>query len=744
VLRPDGSTFASADADFVTCDNVDFHPTDVLMDADGSLLVFDTGGWYKLCCPTSQLWKPDVLGGIYRVRRDGTSGPADPRGRTLKWPSLTMEQLWALHCDGRPAVRQRASREIVRRGQSGETRAFVVDLARRDITKEISKRPRASTTGQCDARTTAVARLWTLSQIVDETGRSCIRQLLKHDDASVRLAALNATSLQRDSAAYSIIVVLLKSDVAPNRRAAAEVLGRLENTDAVPQLLAAAASSTADRVLQHSIIYALIELADAKATEAGLASKSPLTRAAALVALDQMPGGRVDSQQVIPLLDSEDETLRKTAHWLVARHTDWGGELSDWFRTQLAALPSELPAADNAAATQGLEMMLAEFAVDPAIQGLLVHTLGDASSSVTAKHVSLRAMEKAKLSDLPPAWRGTLAEIIDRGDDRLVPLAIAAARRLPAVTGPDDPLNRSLTAVADSTDFPDDVRVAAFPVIAGSLSGLTAPQFDLLLDSLSVEKPVATRSAAADAFAKAPLTGEQLYRLCTTIESVSPLELNRLLEAYSKSADDQVGRKLLASLKSASAFASLRIDLLRVALAKYSAGVQQGVDELESLLNVDAADQRKRIEELLPRMAEGDVRRGHAVFHSSKAACSACHRLGYAGGAAGPELTKIGEIRTERDLLESILYPSKSFVQSYEPVQVITADGRTLNGAISDESETQYVLVTGPNQEVRLARGEVEAIEPSTVSVMPSGLDQQLTVGELADLVAFLKNATGK
>ena len=28
-----------------------------------SLLVVDTGGWYKLCCPTSQLVKPDVLGG---------------------------------------------------------------------------------------------------------------------------------------------------------------------------------------------------------------------------------------------------------------------------------------------------------------------------------------------------------------------------------------------------------------------------------------------------------------------------------------------------------------------------------------------------------------------------------------------------------------------------------------------------------------------------------------------------------
>src|SRR5439155_16068291 len=71
ILEPEGATFKSRDSDFLVSDNRDFHPTDVLEDADGSLLVVDTGGWYKLCCPTSQLVKPDVLGGIYRIRRKG-------------------------------------------------------------------------------------------------------------------------------------------------------------------------------------------------------------------------------------------------------------------------------------------------------------------------------------------------------------------------------------------------------------------------------------------------------------------------------------------------------------------------------------------------------------------------------------------------------------------------------------------------------------------------------------------------
>src|SRR5262249_1595538 len=77
VLEPDGATFKTQDSDFVTCDTTDFHPTDVIEDADGSLLMVDTGGWYKICCPTSQLYKPDVLGAIYRIRRKGAPNVED-------------------------------------------------------------------------------------------------------------------------------------------------------------------------------------------------------------------------------------------------------------------------------------------------------------------------------------------------------------------------------------------------------------------------------------------------------------------------------------------------------------------------------------------------------------------------------------------------------------------------------------------------------------------------------------------
>ena len=133
------------------------------------------------------------------------------------------------------------------------------------------------------------------------------------------------------------------------------------------------------------------------------------------------------------------------------------------------------------------------------------------------------------------------------------------------------------------------------------------------------------------------------------------------------------------------------------------------------------------------------MRRGQAVFNSSKAACSSCHAIGYLGGKVGPDLTQIGKIRSERDLLESIVFPSASLVRSYEPVQVTTKSGKVHNGLVRKDAPDEIVLVTGANQEARIARDDVEEVQPSKVSVMPAGLDRQLTSRELADLVAFLK-----
>ena len=102
VLEPEGATFRPATSDFVVSSNLDFHPTDVLEDADGSLVISDTGGWYTLCCPTSQLTKPDILGAIYRVRKAGAAKVLDPRGLRLDWTKASTHDLVRRLGDSRP------------------------------------------------------------------------------------------------------------------------------------------------------------------------------------------------------------------------------------------------------------------------------------------------------------------------------------------------------------------------------------------------------------------------------------------------------------------------------------------------------------------------------------------------------------------------------------------------------------------------------------------------------------------
>ena len=149
-------------------------------------------------------------------------------------------------------------------------------------------------------------------------------------------------------------------------------------------------------------------------------------------------------------------------------------------------------------------------------------------------------------------------------------------------------------------------------------------------------------------------------------------------------------------------------------------------------------EQQAKLDGLLAELPQGDVVRGQAVFNSSETACLSCHTIGYDGGQIGPDLTRIGEIRERRDLLEAIVFPSLSFVRSYEPIVAVT-DGESINGVPIEESETHLLLAVSADEQVRIPRASVEEVRPGTVSVMPAGLDDQLSTGQLADLLAFLE-----
>jgi putative heme-binding domain-containing protein len=180
---------------------------------------------------------------------------------------------------------------------------------------------------------------------------------------------------------------------------------------------------------------------------------------------------------------------------------------------------------------------------------------------------------------------------------------------------------------------------------------------------------------------------------------------------------------------------------LRPRLDKYPDSVKKAGESLLAAVNVDAAKQAARLEALLSAVQGGDVARGQTVFNGPKAACLSCHAIGYIGGRIGPDLTKIGQVRAERDLLEAVIYPNASFARGYEPVTVRTQSGELRSGVLRSDAPDEIVLSHATGSDTRIARRDIADIEPGIVSLMPPGYAELLTRQELSDLMAFLKAA---
>jgi len=716
-LRESGATLASKNEDFLVSDNGDFHPTDVIEDADGSLIVVDTGGWFKMCCPTSQLAKPDVLGAVYRVRRKDVVRIDDPRGLGIKWANLDDGGLVKLLGDARPAVRDRAINMLAKRGA-----AAVEALAHA-----------ASRDSSPDVRRNIV---WTLTRIDAPEARKAVRQRFSDGDAGVRQAALHSVSLWRDRSALAVLFDALASSEPLGRRLAAEALGRLGDPVAVVPLLDTAQTS-ADRTLEHSLTFALIEIGHAALTREGLKQASnPRVRRVAMIALDQMEGGGLDPVWVAQQSLSDDPVIKETASWIIGRHRDWGRPLAGFFEKRLAA--------ENLSEAEIVELegQLARLAREGAIAELLGRAVGNEKLSPRKRRAALAAIKRSGVRELPHPWAVELVKLLAGSDLGWQKAAIDTVRSLASAKQPSDELAKALVGLAGRAELDAAVRLEALAAVPGGVTTLDENLFGFLMTEVLRPDAGAMRATAVEAISKARLSEGQLSKLCDAVGQCGALELPRVLSAFERSKDAILGERLVAALeKSPHAASTLRSETLRPLLARFGPTVQEKAETLLARFDESLAEQRTRLDSIMAGLPKGDIRRGQAVFNGTKGLCSACHAIGYLGGNIGPDLTRIGAIRTDRDLVESIVFPSASFVRSYEPVVVQTTEGLTVSGVVRRDAPDEIVVAIAAREERRIPRDEIEAIRPSTVSVMPGGLDQQLTTQELADVVEFLKAA---
>jgi putative heme-binding domain-containing protein len=133
----------------------------------------------------------------------------------------------------------------------------------------------------------------------------------------------------------------------------------------------------------------------------------------------------------------------------------------------------------------------------------------------------------------------------------------------------------------------------------------------------------------------------------------------------------------------------------------------------------------------------GDSQAGHEVY---KRICAACHRHGNEGIAIGPDMSAFVAHSPEK-LLTNILDPNLDIQPGYQAFLCILHSGEQLYGVITQENSASLSLKGKEGIERTILRSEMEAMKATNVSFMPEGLESTIDAQQMADLLAFIKQA---
>ncbi len=128
--------------------------------------------------------------------------------------------------------------------------------------------------------------------------------------------------------------------------------------------------------------------------------------------------------------------------------------------------------------------------------------------------------------------------------------------------------------------------------------------------------------------------------------------------------------------------------------------------------------------------------RGKAVFTKN---CSACHRIDDTGTVVGPDISD-SRVHTFEKLLISILDPNRSIDANYFRYLARTDDGTVVEGLLKDANSQTITLLSQNGTTTTLNRSEIEEFKSSGTSLMPEGVESQISVREMADLLWYVKN----
>lgn len=390
---------------------------------------------------------------------------------------------------------------------------------------------------------------------------------------------------------------------------------------------------------------------------------------------------------------------------------------------------------------RALDRMWAEPTMRPEVlaRGVL-DTLGGEGGSVDGGR-SVLAWLAAKLES------GELKG--ERADALRAALVPELRKRLEAAVA-DDPLRAGVVAVAAS--WRDDAALAVARSLAADGSRPAAERAAAFEALVTARDPAAVELFATALDADDPASAELPRRALVVAGRLDAPEVARAVLAAWGRLDAGLQPLAVELLSSRAAWAlalleaieagrvpreALGVNQVRNLLASRDPRVVAKVEAVWGKLRKDRNPQREQIVaemRSLVTSGPGDPVAGQAAFHKL---CGQCHKIHGVGQEVGPDITVNGRGNLEQ-LLSNVFDPSLVIGRGYQARVVLTTDGRVVTGLVVEEGPQRVVLKVQGGKLETLARGDIEEMETSPLSLMPEGVERQLAPREIVDLFAFL------
>lgn len=316
------------------------------------------------------------------------------------------------------------------------------------------------------------------------------------------------------------------------------------------------------------------------------------------------------------------------------------------------------------------------------------------------------------------AYLAAFAEGLQRAD---VPVALFQQQLQPLI-------DQALSAMRD-TRTAEATRVQAVELL-----GLTAAIPDTikaLLALLDSEQPRRVQSAALGAIARLD-DGAIGNLLLDRWPRLTPLQRREVLPALLSRPE-----RALALVKAIGAGTVLQSELTPTQRAFLMAHRSLQVREAAAALftRAPAGDRRAVVQRYLAALdLRGAALRGKTTY---QARCASCHEAGPHGAAVGPDLATVRSA-TKEEILTHVLDPNRTVDARFRLYLVETKDGKSATGIIQHETPTSLTLRPPFGQATTLPRTNIARIEGLEQSMMPDGLEEGLSLQDMADLLQFV------